>query len=68
MAIEIDIVSADGVVIVVVLWSQVDIITSGSGHSCFAKALNSLIKIRCGFIRSDLAGVVGYGVVPVAVS
>jgi hypothetical protein len=44
VAIEIDIVSANGVVIVVVLRSQVNIVSSSSGHFCFAKALISLIK------------------------
>jgi hypothetical protein len=72
MAIEIDIVSANGVVIVVVLWSQVDIVSSSSGHFCLAKALKSLIKsgsvLFSQILCFDLAGVVGYVVVPVAVS
>ncbi len=37
-------IEIDVVVIVVVLWGQVDIITSSSGHFCRAKALNSLLK------------------------
>jgi hypothetical protein len=38
VAIEIDIVSSKGVVIVVVLWSQVDIFSSSSGHFCLCKS------------------------------
>jgi hypothetical protein len=44
VTIEIDVVSAHGVVIVVVLRSQVDTVSSSSGHFCLAKALKSLIK------------------------
>jgi hypothetical protein len=43
VAIEIDIVAAEGVIIMVILCGQVDIVTSSSGHFCLAKALNSLI-------------------------
>ena len=53
MAIEIDIVSANGVVIVVVLWSQVDIVSSSSGHFCLAKAFKISYKIWFGFVFSD---------------
>jgi hypothetical protein len=43
VSIEIDIVTTEGVVVVVILWGQVDIVTSSSGHFCCAKALYSLI-------------------------
>jgi hypothetical protein len=44
VSIEIDVAIIMGVVVVVILWGQIDIITSSSGHFCCAKALNSLIK------------------------
>jgi hypothetical protein len=42
-------IEIDVVIVVVILWGQVDVITSSSGHFCFAKSFKFSYLNSCGF-------------------